>query len=456
MRRFPRFNPVALPDSLVAQHMARRKRGTPPSYRLHKATGQAIVTIDGRDHYLGEFNSADSTSRYAQLIAEHAMTGRNPEPDRSSADESAITVVELLAAFLEHAKIWYVKNGEPTNELDAFKNIMRTLRRLYGHLPVNQFGPLAFKVVRQEWISRGQSRPTVNKNAGRLKRIFKWGVSEELVPAGVYQALLAVDGLRKGRCECREPDPIGPVDLKVVELTLPLLPPVTADMVRFQLLTGARPGEVCTLTPQDVDRSNEVWEYRVSGHKTEHHGRSRTIYIGPDAQALLMPYLLRPSEAVCFSMAESLEQRRQLKSDRRKTPVSCGNRRGKRSMQDRCGEKQKRSAAYEFDSASYRKAIYHACDSAFPAPEPIGQADGESKADRLRRLSTDQREELKSWEREHRWHPNQLRHTRGTEVRKRFGLEAAQVILGHAAADVTQIYAERDAEKAREVVREIG
>ena len=54
---------------------------------------------------------------------------------------------------------------------------------------------------------------------------------------------------------------------------------------------------------------------------------------------------------------------------------------------------------------------------------------------------------LENWRRgnaEHHWHPNQLRHAVGTELRKRFGLEAAQVVLGHATADVTQIYAERD------------
>ncbi len=54
------------------------------------------------------------------------------------------------------------------------------------------------------------------------------------------------------------------------------------------------------------------------------------------------------------------------------------------------------------------------------------------------------------------WHPNQLRHTAATNIRKQFGLEAAQIILGHAKADVTQIYAERDAEKAIEVIRKIG
>jgi hypothetical protein len=44
----------------------------------------------------------------------------------------------------------------------------------------------------------------------------------------------------------------------------------------------------------------------------------------------------------------------------------------------------------------------------------------------------------------------------GTEIRKRYGLEAAQVILGHASADVTQIYAERDLQKAVEIMREVG
>src|SRR5262249_60066482 len=49
------------------------------------------------------------------------------------------------------------------------------------------------------------------------------------------------------------------------------------------------------------------------------------------------------------------------------------------------------------------------------------------------------------------WHPNQLRHALGTEVRKQFGLEAAQVVLGHARADVTQVYAEKNLQLALKV-----
>ena len=54
------------------------------------------------------------------------------------------------------------------------------------------------------------------------------------------------------------------------------------------------------------------------------------------------------------------------------------------------------------------------------------------------------------------WHPNQLRHLHGTEVRRQFGLEAAQVALGHAKADVTQVYAERDLTLAVHVAEQIG
>jgi hypothetical protein len=50
----------------------------------------------------------------------------------------------------------------------------------------------------------------------------------------------------------------------------------------------------------------------------------------------------------------------------------------------------------------------------------------------------------------------QLRHTAATAIRARHGLEASQVVLGHAKADVTQLYAERDLSKAHAVMAEIG
>lgn len=54
------------------------------------------------------------------------------------------------------------------------------------------------------------------------------------------------------------------------------------------------------------------------------------------------------------------------------------------------------------------------------------------------------------------WAPNQLRHNNGTEVRKRYGIEAARTVLGHSSADMTEIYAEQDFETARKIMGEIG
>ena len=82
--------------------------------------------------------------------------------------------------------------------------------------------------------------------------------------------------------------------------------------------------------------------------------------------------------------------------------------------------------------------MHRACDAAFLAPIALTH------------------EARKAWQRKHHWSPNQIRHTAGTEIRKRFGLEAAQVALGHSSADVTQIYAERDLTKAADVARQVG
>ena len=178
----------------------------------------------------------------------------------------------------------------------------------------------------------------------------------------------------------------------------PHLPEVVADMVRFQRLTGCRPGELFILRPCDVDRSADVWRYVPESHKTEHHGRERVIFVGPQAQAILRPYLLRDAKAVCFTRKDG-------------KPFLRGN---------------------------YSKPIGTACNKAFPAPKE---------------LDTDER---KAWRKAHRWSPNRLRHSAATAIRKQYGLEAAQVCLGHASADVTQVYAERDMEKAAAIARQVG
>ncbi len=326
-----------------------------PRYCRHKASGQAVVTIHGRDHYLGPYGSKSSRMLYDRLIAEYLAAGRRPVQPESEPDE--ITLLEVLAAYWTHAEGYYRKDGKPTSELDSMRNVMRDVKAEFAQLPVSQFGPNALKRVRQRWIDRGLTRVGVNKNQRRVTRIIRWAVAEELAPAAILQAVTAVPGLKKGRCESPEPPPVQPVDVTIVERTLPHLPPTVADMVRLQLLTGARPGEVCKLTPGAVDRSADVWRYRVAGHKTEHHGRGRIVFIGPEAQKVVARYLLRSAEAFCFCPREVVAKLIADRHANRTTPLEAGNRPGKRSgKSDKPRIGKRRSPGQQYTTHSYGRS----------------------------------------------------------------------------------------------------
>jgi integrase len=244
--------------------------------------------------------------------------------------------------------------------------------------------------------------------------------------------LLTVPGLKKGRTTAREPKPIGPVEDVVVEATLPYLPEVVADMVRLQRLTGCRPGEVCSMRPGDIDRTTDPWTYRPVSHKTQHLGKARTIYIGPKAQEVLRSYLLRPADSFCFSPAESEARRKAEMRERRRTRVQP-------SQLNRRKKRPKRPLSDHYVKNAYRLAVHRAVDRTNRAAAKAAAERGEEAPVPVPH-----------------WHPNQLRHSAATEIRRLFGLEAAQVALRHSRADVTQVYAERDMKLAAEIARKIG
>jgi hypothetical protein len=73
------------------------------------------------------------------------------------------------------------------------------------------FSPFKLKAVRRTLIDAEVSRGVINQRVGRMKRLFKRAVAEELVPESVHRALLAVEGLKVGGSEARETDRIEPV-----------------------------------------------------------------------------------------------------------------------------------------------------------------------------------------------------------------------------------------------------
>ncbi len=367
-----------------------------PKYAKHKPSGNAVVRLNGTDIYLGPHGTKASKLEYDRVIGEWLANGRQT-PVGDDNNES-FTIVRLCAAYWRFCKTYYVKHGKATDEQAGVKAAMKALKRSYGDTPAAEFGPVSLEAVRQAMIDGGNSRRYINQNIGRIKRMFRWGVSKELIPIEAYQRLQTVTGLKKGKCNAVETKPILPIDDATVEATVEHVNSTVADMIRIQRLTGCRPGEVCSMRPCDIDRTNNVWQYWPDSHKMEHKDRQRVVLIGPKAQAILAKYLLKPDDEFCF--------------------VRRGNKPYKRSH--------------------YHQHIMRGCDKAFPAPDGLTA------------------DETDKWQKAHRWAPNRLRHSAGTDIRAKFGLEASQVVLGHSKIETTQVYAERDMAKAAMIMAEVG
>jgi integrase len=444
-----------------------------PAYSLHKPTGQARVRIGGTDHYLGTHGSEESKQKYEQIVR-RLITDRAKDEMRARVESSSdLTINELVVRYLHFVDGYYTSN-EPAN----IRHALRPLRRLYGFEMATGIGPLKLKAVRHEFIAAGRCRSEINKRIRRVVRMFKWAAAGELVPASVHHALKAVEGLRKGRGDVRESKPVKPVPDAFVDAIRPHVPRQVWAMIELQRLSGMRPGEVCIMRTTDISMAGRIWEFTPETHKTEHFDRERTIFIGPQAQEILRPWLRAELEAYLFQPREADVERRAAMRLARKSKVQPSQR-NRRKIRPRKGPGER------YDPDSYRRAIAAACDRAFPHPTvaPLEAWDlpGPERDEfrRLRKsleekglpagrrreiraaidallLPPDQRAELIAWRKAHRWHPHQLRHNAATRLRREFGLDVARAVLGHSTPVVTEIYAELDRSRAAEAMGMIG
>lgn len=395
-----------------------------PAYRRHKASGQAVVTLGGRDFYLGDWKSAASKAEYQRRIREwNAGGGVNP------ADAAGLTIVELLAAFKRHAKTYYVDaDGRPNTEAANYATLMQRLGKAYGRTLAAEFGPLRLKAFRQSLIDEGLSRGHVNHSINRVRHIFKWAVENELTPAATIDALRCVAGLRYGKSDAKETEPIRPVPAAYVDAVLPYVAPQVAAMIDLQRVTGMRSGEVCRMRGTDLNMAGSVWTYAPERHKTMYRGHSRVVYLGPKAQEILRPWLRTDLQAHLFSPAQAEQHRRTVQHAARKTPLSCGNRPGT----NRVPRQRQKQPGDAYTTGSYLRAVKYG----------IGKCNRQRVEQGLLEIPS--------------WHPHQLRHNAATYFRREHGLEVARVLLGHKHAAITEVYAEADRDRAVEVVAKIG
>lgn len=136
--------------------MPNARKSTIPSYRLHKPSGQAVVTLNGRDHYLGPWDTSASRAEYDRLISEWAAHGRQLPP--TGTGTSGTSINELMLAYFRFAEAYYRKGEKLTSELGSIRDALGPLRRLYGQIRAAEFGPMALKSCREAMIRDGLSR----------------------------------------------------------------------------------------------------------------------------------------------------------------------------------------------------------------------------------------------------------------------------------------------------------
>lgn len=185
-----------------------------PKYRRH-SSGRGFVEHAGKRRYLpGAYNSPESIAAYRAFI--HDVSGGRV----SDATEQVGSVAIVIDRFLSWAEIYY---PDPRGTYLNLKTAVLPLAPKYGALPPIDFGPKKLKEWQAILANAGKARSYVNDTTRRIKQMFRWAVSEELIPATVSHALDTVQGLKQGRTKAREPEPRTMIDQQSVAAVLPFL-----------------------------------------------------------------------------------------------------------------------------------------------------------------------------------------------------------------------------------------
>lgn len=387
-----------------------RPKTSLPAYCLHKTSGRAVVFIDRKPVYLGKFNSPEARRKYGEIIA-NLSKGIGPGSGRAKPDPG-ITVAHLCLKYAtEHLPRY------SDDEQDCQRGAVRILRELFGETPAADFGPLRLRTVQAAMIERGWSRGYINRQVKRLRFIFKWGVSWELVPKHTPEALRTVPSLGHG--DAPESKPRRAIPDEQLQAVRAILDGRNRDLFDLLLLTGARPGELLSLKTGDIDRTGDVWRADLARHKTSHKGKARVLFFNAEAQAILQRYL-------------SADPAKRLFPVRRD---------------------------------SFGGAIKRACEVAFGMPDELRnirrKPTRKQLADPNYRPPTpaeivERKKQAREWRRQHVWTPHWLRHTVATRLADELGTEAAQRLLGHADRAMTEHYsraAERLATNAAKALK---
>ncbi|MEO1697821.1 MAG: site-specific integrase [Planctomycetota bacterium] len=283
--------------------------------RFHVGSGQGYFLLPAgpgqpkRRYYQGQFfdeggnePSSRTLDRAARWLAAYRRAGGAPvDPE----DAEGVTLAEVADRFL----VGLERRGESDSEQTHYRIALGQAVESFGRSPAATFGRAELRAVAVEMArSKRWGRRTLNAYLQRIRRAMREAAHQGLVPIAVSAQLADPKGINLSAREARSfdlpaPRDVRPVSAAVIDATCEELSESLAALVRLQRLTGARCGELVQLTPGLIERNPElppgapagVWTFQPPEHKTSDRGQSRTIYLGPEAQRVVAPMLIRAS-----------------------------------------------------------------------------------------------------------------------------------------------------------------
>lgn len=387
-----------------------------PALRHHKARGLAVVTLGGKDFYCGKFGSQESRREYDRVVGEWLAAGR-PQVVGSA---NTLTMAELLVRYMRFAEGYYLP---PSREIEGITLALRPLKQQYGHTLAADFGPLSLRAVRDGWVRAGLARKHINARVGKIRRLFKFAVSHELVPPGVLDGLRAVEPLTFGHTTAVETAPRDAVPEQVFRATLPHVSPTVRAMLELLWWTGARPSEICSMRTADVDLSGATWVYRPRSHKNVHRGHERRIFFGPQAQRVLAPWLRPDGEEFVFQPCEAVKAQR-----------------------DGWRKVHRTDATRARAAANKRRTAAEARRAKTGSGRPASRREAGDRYTPQRLANAGRPVCIKH--KLPRWTPYMIRHVAATRIEREIDFDTARKVLGQRSAAVTQRYVHADGQAA--------
>ena len=252
-----------------------RKKSLVPNHCQHKASGRSYIYWNGTEIYTGLSGSIEAAESYAKMLSNIMAYG---EPCPKVEVQIKLSVATISSKYLQH-----VKRTKPPDS-DEDKAVARVVKDLEAFdYPAEKFSPGRLTELIQMWVDKRLALTTVNKKHNYVLNIFRWAAQMDLVSPTVWSALLTVPKIKPGRTSAKQPKKIKPVPSDVVESILSHCQPRIAAVLKMQLYTGMRCGEVLRMTMAEI-HGNIYAPYK---HKNRWRNKDRTVHLGPKAMALI-------------------------------------------------------------------------------------------------------------------------------------------------------------------------